>query len=274
MLAVGIEDGETALATQGKVPSTAATRGAPNEPPAWWSRWRPLRWLVALLLLIVVGLVAKACWPSAPHQASAPPPAAVAAPASEAVVASVPVIEDEPLTVDGVRAAYLAVVPDAQKLMFFAPFRSYLGVDELYHGLEQAGYAPQLTSRHAKVPEGIPPSDLDLIDVYDYKHLGETGKLQLQFFNDRLYQVEFEPKDADAYRPLFRRQWPQLGREKSGRSEYVSGALRIASSLDLSTSEVGQILHTRPFVLWQDLRLIRQRDDWDYQFARDAAGRH
>src|SRR3546814_14297919 len=79
--------------------------------------------------------------------------------------------------------------------------------------------------------------------VDDYRHLGQSGTLQLQFFNDRLYQLEFEPQDAAAYRAQFRRQWPQVGHEKSGRSEVISGALRIASSLDLAVSEVGRALH-------------------------------
>ncbi|WP_028081209.1 hypothetical protein [Solimonas soli] len=263
------------MTTQGKPPQSAATRGTPNQPPAWWARWRPLRWLAALLALVVIGLLARAWWPQKAPAPTAPASASVAAPTPSAPAAgpapgAAPPAE-EPITVDGVRAAYMGVVPEAQRLSFFPPFRSYAGVDEVYKALEQAHYAPQLSSRHAKVPEGVPPSDLDLIEVDDYQHLDQPGKLELQFFNDRLYQIEFQPRDPDAYRPLFRRQWPQLRHEKSGRSEYVSGALRIASSLDLSVSEVGQILHTRPFVLWQDLRLVRQRDDWNYQFAREVA---
>ena len=45
--------------------------------------------------------------------------------------------------------------------------------------------------------------------------------------------------------------------------------LRIASSLDLAVSEVGRNLRTRPFVIWQDLRLVRQRDRWDARYAED-----
>src|SRR3546814_1941634 len=58
-----------------------------------------------------------------------------------------------------------------------------------------AHYEPQLASRHARVPHGVPPSDLDIMTVDDYRHLGQSGTLQLQFFNDRLYQLEFEPQD-------------------------------------------------------------------------------
>lgn len=247
----------------------AGQQGSPNQPPEWWTRWRPLRWLIALAVLGLAVLGLRWWWPQ-----PAPPPLPGSAPATSPVPAALSpddlVVEEEAITAADVRAAYTAVVPEARRVRFFAPFRSYQGTDEVHRLLEDAGYHPQLTSRHAKVPEGLPPSDLDIIEVYDYQHLGQPGKLELQFFNDRLYQAEFEPKDADAYRPLFRAQWPQLGHEKGGRSEYVAGPLRIASSLDLSTSSVGQALRTRPFVLFQDSRLIRQRDDWDFQFAKQA----
>lgn len=287
--------------------------GMPNEPPDWWKRWRPLRWLAGFLLLGLLVSVLKLWWhPAAPAEApavAAAAPAVAETAASEAVPAALtaetpaadtaaasatpavpeaapaPVAEappapsvaqetavvEEPITVSEMHSAYTAVLPEAQRLSFFAPFRSYAGVDEVHRLLEQAGYEPQETSSHARTPEGVPPSDLDIITVYDYRHLDQPGRLELQFFNDRLYQLEFEPKDAEAYRTLFRRQWPQLGHERSGRSEYISGPLRIASSLDLAVSEVGRALHTRPFVLWQDLRLLRQRDDWNYQFAKAAA---
>lgn len=274
--------------------------GMPNEPPDWWKRWRPLRWLAALIAVLLIGRIVGPLLPSTPppkagdatpattnHKAAPAAatvdspatdtaPAATAATAPEAhepVAAAAPfeIIEDEPITSADVLSAYTARAPDAQRLTFFAPFRSYAGVDETEAALEKAGYGPQRVSRHARVPDGVPPSDLDILTVKDYRHLDQPGTLELQFFNDRLYQIEFEPDDAAAYRTQFRRQWPQVGHEKSGRSEVVSGALRIASSLDLSVSDVGRALHTRPYVLWQDLRLVHQRDDWDYQFAKAAA---
>ncbi|NGY06429.1 hypothetical protein [Solimonas terrae] len=286
-------------------------KGMPNEPPDWWKRWRPLRWLAALIGLLVIARIVWHLWPAAPPPAaarSAAPameaaptapaattaaanetaPADGAVPASDAAPAETgkpdetapaaqtppppqEIIEDEPITSADVLAAYTARPPEAQRLLFFAPFRSYAGLEETQTALEKAGYEPQRVSRHARVPDGVPPSDLDILTVKNYRHLDQPGALELQFFNDRLYQVEFEPQDAAAYRAQFRHQWPQVGHEKSGRSEVVSGALRIASSLDLSVSDVGRALHTRPYVLWQDLRLVHQRDDWDYQFAEAAA---
>lgn len=270
--------------------------GMPNEPPDWWKRWRPLRWLAALVVVLLVARLLSAFWPASampkaspaasapvstaeaaiPAVTSTPTVAAPATPASAAAPETAQpeppvIIEEEPITPEHVLEAYTARPPVAQRLTFFAPFRSYAGIDEIRSALETAHYEPLLVSRHARVPDGVPPSDLDIMTVDDYQHLGQAGTLELQFFNDRLYQLEFEPHDAAAYRAQFRREWPQVGHEKSGRSEVISGSLRIASSLDLSVSEVGRALHSRPYVLWQDLRLLNQRNDWDYQFAKLAA---
>lgn len=228
--------------------------GTPNEPPEWWKRWHPLRWLAAATLILLL-LLARSCW----QRTSKPPPPR---PGSPAVVAT-----DVPCLIC---ASYTAPLPDAQRLEFPAPFRSSASVDEAAGLLTRAGYAPRLQSHHAQVPDEVPPHDLDIIRVDGFRHLGQPGKLELQFFNNRLYQLEFEPSDAEAYRQQFRRQWPLLGRGPSGRGEQLNGPLRIASSLDLSVSEVGRVLDTRPFVLWQDLRLLRQRDEWNERFAKVA----
>jgi hypothetical protein len=178
---------------------------------------------------------------------------------------------EEAVTAADVLAAYTATVPEARRCTFLAPFRSYAPLAPIRAQLEQAAYAPRIVAHHVRVPDGVPPSDLDILTVDGYRHLDQPGTLELQFFNDRLYQAEFQPDDADAYRLAFRAHGPQLQREKSGRSEAIEGPLRIASSLDLSVSEVGRALHTRPYVLWQDTRLLKQRNDWDYQFAKAAA---
>lgn len=280
--------------------------GMPNEPPDWWKRWRPLRWLAGLVVVLLIAKWLPPFWPSssapkksaaapaettvavattpAPPPVSPPPSPSKAEPAADPVVAApapaadtkpakaqpLEIIEEDPITPEHVMEAYTARPPEAQRLTFFAPFRSYASIDDTRKALEKAHYEPQLTSRHARVADGVPPSDLDIMTVDDYRHLDQGGTLELQFFNDRLYQVEFEPHDAAAYRARFRREWPQVGHEKSGRSEVTSGSLRIASSLDLAVSEVGRALHSRPYVLWQDLRLVNQRNDWDYQFAKLA----
>lgn len=160
---------------------------------------------------------------------------------------------------------------ESSRLDFMGEFRSYNSVDETFARLQKGGYEPVIASNHRKVPEELPPYHLDRIDVKKYRHLGQPGKLTMQFFNDRLFEVEFEPEDAGAYHAAFRRQYPGLRPNKIGRAELLSGYLRMASSLDLAVSDVGKTLHTRPFALWQDRRLVVQRDGWDARYAKELA---
>ncbi|MES0874819.1 hypothetical protein [Sinimarinibacterium thermocellulolyticum] len=288
------------------------------EPPEWWKKWRPLRWLLGALLLAGLWVAVQPLLPEpAPQGAIATVPAAPS-PTPVPVVAATPdaatspgaevqptpaptphtghaatasasdtaaepptepvaarVAEDEAEVyfeeslgepaADSELAAFTRVEPDPVRLL--GPYRSYASVDEVVFDLERAGFAPIVESRHLPVRKDVPPRDLDTVTVMQYRHWDVPGRLQLQFFNDRLYQTEFEPEDPARYQAAQRRELPQLGREPSGRSEYIAGHLRIASSLDLAISEVGRQLGTRPFLIWQDRRLVRQREEWDRRFA-------
>lgn len=215
--------------------------------------------------------------PAAPDAPAAEPPAptpapVVAAPVAPAVPAKPPrpapkpveVIEELPTHQVPDYQAYTKVESSTIELM---SFRSYASVDRTIAALEKAGYTTQLTSNHRRVPEEFPPYDLDRVEVSEYRHLGQVGSLTVQFFNDRLFEVEFRPKSAQAYLAGFRSQYPQFPRSKTGRSEWTSGQLRMASSLELAVSDVGKALKTRPYATWQDRRLVTQRDTWDKRYA-------
>ena len=291
------------------------------EPPEWWRKWRPLRWLAGGLLLFMLYLwIAPLLRPSAPPQQRppTPTPAVVAiatptptpaptpepapspspsptptpTPVATATPTPTPTPSPEP-TPDPERsaaeaeiyfeealateadeleiAAFTRVEPDRVRLLGL--YRSFQGVDEVVVDLERSGFLPMVESRHLPVRDGVPPRNLDTVTVTQYRHWGVPGRLELQFFNDRLYQTEFEPEDAERYLAAQRRELPQLARRSTGRSELINGHLRIASSLDLAVSEVGQQLRTRPFLIWQDRRLVRQREEWDRRFAALAAPR-
>lgn len=283
------------------------------EPPLWWKKWRPLRWLAGAIVLAGVYawlaplLTSEEAPPTQVAQTAAPMTAAptVEAPAPAPEPVPEPVVEppvqaapqsavpspqeraaQEPLApaeafiyeesgteapaTDSEIAAFTRVEPDPVKLL--GSYRSYIGVDEVVYGLEHAGFKPIVESRHAAVVDGAPPRNLDVVVVHQFRHWNVQGRLELQFFNDRLYQTEFEPEEAEIYLSAQRRELPQLKRERSGRSEMIDGNLRVASSLDLAVSEVGKKLRTRPFMLWQDRRLVRQRDEWDRRF-RTAVSR-
>ncbi|HEX4895739.1 MAG TPA: hypothetical protein VFV11_05350 [Solimonas sp.] len=307
--------GETAAGKKAaEKPAAAAPprRRERFEPPLWWRKWKPLRWLAGLLVLVWLATLlmpeggdepapsvaqaevaapepvsqppaetspvpepAPTAAPVAPAPAPAkaaaatPAPPPVAAPAKPAPVTVVEEEEDaEPPSQRAERQAYTAVA--ANPVPILSDYQSYQSVDTVVRALEKAGYKPELESRHARVPRDVPPNNLDVVHVKLYKHLGHEGELELQFFNDRLFQADFEPAKPDDYRKALRKALPALKREPNGRSELREGPLRVASSLDLAVSEVGKALRTRGFVLWQDLRLAEQRMEWDRKYAKEA----
>lgn len=266
------------------------------EPPLWWRKWKPLRWLAGLLVLTWLILLFKPeggsdpapapvetvavepapVEPVAAPAAETPPPAAVpATPVAPAPAAKPVVVEEEeeeeggiPVGASADYRAYTAGVSNPVPML--SDFQSYQSVDAVSRQLEKGGFKPELDSRHQRVPEGVPPNNLDVVRVKLYRHLGQEGELELQFFNDRLYQADFQPEAPEAYRTALRKALPALKRERNGRSELRDGPLRVASSLDLAVSDVGQALRTRPFVLWQDLRVAEQRMAWDRKYAQQA----
>lgn len=105
------------------------------------------------------------------------------------------------------------------------------------------------------------------LTVEGYPHLGTAGVLVLEFFNDRLMEVDFRPDDPSRYTARLHREYPLLKRGRTGHAEWRTSMLRIWSTVDLAKSKVGRTLGSEGVVLWQDLRLIQQRDDWDARFG-------
>lgn len=213
------------------------------EPPGWWRRTRPLRWLV------VLGVLAY-------------------------VVHAAGVLEQFGLTRERVET-FLAPEPHpelagytglAEGVQIAERFTSYQDVDSAIAILEGAGFSnPKKTFRKAEESSAYPPYRFDTVEVDSYRHLGEAGQLKLEFFNDRLFQAEFVPKDPVDY--ARRQRALGLSRDRNARREKIEGHQRIVSTVDLAVSDVGIHLRTEPFILWQDLRLVAQRDKWDQKFG-------
>jgi hypothetical protein len=313
------------------------------EPPAWWKKVKPLRWLLGAVVLLGIYSAIRALWPAseAPAVATAPattvaeaPPPAVAVPPAETPAPGIatpvtpapePVIpntvpsppepvpepakpepakpepakpappEPEPPKPDPTKPRTSPAEPptagpeaepprweenapmasdytrvEQDRLLLADQFRSYDSVTVVQGQLTNQSFTPTVQSTHRKLHADVPPYDLDTITVEKFKHLDVEGTLTMGFFNDRLYEVEFEPSEPKKYLDALRRKTPFMRRGESGRSEYLEGHLRLASSLELAISDVGKALHTRPYVLWQDRRLVGQRDSWDYQFSKLA----
>lgn len=206
------------------------------DAPEWWKKWKPLRWLAIGVMVAGAG---SGLW-TGTRLVTTP--------------------SEHPAT-----AQYLAL--EKQRVQIIGGFSSYDGVDAVTAKLSAAGYPWSVKKNHRIPSAKFPPRDLDTVTVENYQHLGNAGSLTLEFFNNRLYEAEFVPRDAAAYAAALHRMEPRLKPDRVGKVEFQSGNLRIASNVDLAKSTVGQSLHTKPYAIWQDLRLIRQRDEWDAAYS-------
>jgi len=101
-----------------------------------------------------------------------------------------------------------------------------------------------------------PPFRQFVVTVSGYSDLGQGGELKLRFFNDRLMEARFFPKDPERYLLAFR--------ESQG--------------IDLaSTTEASVPPHTRVwassehdgqrYIGWADTRLEKEFDDWIRRYS-------
>lgn len=206
------------------------------DPPDWWKKWKPLRWLA---VLTIIGGMASGLW-SGVKLVMEPPP--------------------HPET-----GNYTAVVKARIALMGL--FNSYDSVEVITGQLDSAGYAWEHKKNHRMPNPEFPPRDLDTVSVEDFRHLDVEGSLTLKFFNNRLYEAEFSPRSAAAYAEPLRKAVPRFRRDRVGKLELSEGPLRVASNVELARSPVGLSLRTTPYAIWQDTRLIKQRNDWDANYG-------
>lgn len=153
------------------------------------------------------------------------------------------------------------------RMAFAEVFRSYDSEAAVTTVLEAAGLAVQTKVTERPFSTRYPPRRIASLTVQGYKHLDCEGVLVLEFFNNRLMEVDFRPDDAGRYAPRLHRQYPGLRRNRNGHAEYLAAPLRIWATVDLAKSKVGRTLGSEGVVLWQDTRLIAQRDDWDARYG-------
>lgn len=162
-------------------------------------------------------------------------------------------------------AQFLAV--DPAPVILAERFRSYASESTVAAALEADGLTLQRAVIERPPSPRYPPRRQTQFTVRGYEHLNSTGTLVLEFFNDRLMEVDFRPEEAAPYALRLHRQYPALKRDRNGYSEWIEGPARLWASVDLARSKVGRSLGTEGVVLWQDLRLTAQRDDWDARFG-------
>lgn len=146
-------------------------------------------------------------------------------------------------------------------------FRSYDSEAAVTTALEAAGLTVQQKVIERPFSKRYPPRRITSLMVQGYRHLDCEGALVLEFFNNRLMEVDFRPDDPGRYAPRLHRLYPGLQRGRTGHAEYLAAPLRIWATVDLAKSKVGRTLGSEGVVLWQDTRLIAQRDDWDARYG-------
>jgi hypothetical protein len=150
---------------------------------------------------------------------------------------------------------------------FLQGLNSNDSVEQVRAVLQAAGYRVRAEAARRVPSADYPPWRMDTLTVYEYRHLEDSGQLRLEFFNDRLYEAEYQPGDAASYAPRLLRAVPGLVRQPQGRRERLSANLRVATNVELVANAVGQALGATPYVIWQDRRLLAQREEWDARFG-------
>lgn len=205
------------------------------EPPAWWKKFKPLRWLAILAMAFGAYSV---FWTA--KSIIAPPEHAE-------------------------RERFLGTVADP--VPFLDGLKSYDSLASVKARLDAAAIAYTVESSRPAPSRKYPPRDRDTLVAKAYPHLKNNGELTLEFFNDRLYEASFVPDSADDYAPALTAAEPRLKADRNGRAERTSGNLRLASNVVFAATDVGRSLRTKPFVIWQDVRLTTLLDEWDRRFV-------
>lgn len=205
------------------------------EPPRWWKKFKPLRWIA----IGVIGFVA---------------------------VSTFYVADKLLLPGEHPEARRFTEIP-ADPVPFLAGLKSYDTVASVKARLDAAQVVYKADTQRPPRTSKYPPRDRDTLVAAKYVHLGETGELTLEFFNDRLYEATFVPASAVGYAPKLAQSDGGFKPDRNGRAESTVGQRRVAANVQFATTDVGKSLQTKPYALWQDLRLIAQLDEWDRRFV-------
>ncbi len=111
-----------------------------------------------------------------------------------------------------------------------------------------------------KAEDRRPPFNIYKIAVPNYSHLGVSGELQVQFFNNRLVSTWFYPETFDQYIKVFKGKgeitFPE-GRE--GPKEATAATYtHIWTHKDYKGHE---------YVAWEDVRLARELSLWINRYS-------
>lgn len=94
------------------------------------------------------------------------------------------------------------------------------------------------------------------IKISQYEHLGVLGDLELEFNNDRLYQIDFKPSSYDQYIKKI--------------EENYNKKINLGSKVNLEDNliiESHKNYENKPYVRWSDERISREVMQWISKFS-------
>lgn len=166
-------------------------------------------------------------------------------------------------------SAYLRV--EEPREILFEGFRSYDSERSVARQLYQAGREWTAERTHIEGTFNYPPYKLDTLVLREYKDRGITGKLSLEFFNDRLVRASFVPQEPYKYYLRVQADGVRFDKQAASVWQHESGNLRVRSNIMYATSTMGLTLQTEPYVSWEDKRLSTQDQQWYEKFGSKFA---
>jgi len=156
--------------------------------------------------------------------------------------------------------AYEYRVSDPLPTLLIDNFVSDKKEKEIRVGLSAAGYQIEQVKKSSLPPgDNRPRFDILSFFVPHFQHLGETGRLEFIFFNDRLMSTGFYPDNYDAYLQKLKG-LTKLNFEKDKK-------ISISSNTDIMLGEDAPPTSLKYF-RWDDKVLFKEYVDWTLKYAQ------
>jgi len=135
--------------------------------------------------------------------------------------------------------------------------KSYQSIDTVKQAIEHAGYSWEvITDVKLDEKDRRPPFSFYQVRIKGYNHLGQSGSLDLTFFNNRLEETWFYPDHVSLYLQVLKKR----------------------KNIDLiKQEEVSISLNTRVwkhedyrglmYIAWEDTRLRDEADKWTGRYS-------
>lgn len=147
------------------------------------------------------------------------------------------------------------VAPD--KALLIDGVESYLSVAVFLLQLKSRSIAYEVEyPSPASQEENRPPFNITTVKIMGFSHLGYTGELLVEFFNDRLVGVRFFTSSVDAYKRqlLFQERLDLLAQPEILSSKNT----RVWSATDYAG---------RAYIGWEDIRLAKEMEIWIKRYS-------